>query len=153
MCCPLFLGVLFSFLFCYALFCVHSSFAVILKRKRKLVILLLLPYRCIVTIDVVWLFLTVPWVGLQFVIVVFPDHTHFLYNTLDSKVCTLNALVTYPRACYICCFSSIGYIRHPLVVRSSYVTLYLPHSLQNLGHVTLAIWVSLHISDFLLKIS
>ena len=27
---------------------------------------------------VVWLFLAVPWVCLQFVIVVFPDHTHLL---------------------------------------------------------------------------
>ena len=27
---------------------------------------------------VVWLFLAVPWVSLQFVIVVFPDHTHLL---------------------------------------------------------------------------
>ena len=26
---------------------------------------------------VVWLFLTMPWVSLQFVIVVFPDHTHY----------------------------------------------------------------------------
>ena len=32
-------------LFCYALLCVHSSFAIILKRKRKLVALLLLSYR------------------------------------------------------------------------------------------------------------
>ena len=30
----------------------------------KLVALLLLSYRCIVTINVLWLFLTVPWVGL-----------------------------------------------------------------------------------------
>ena len=28
---------------------------------------------------VVWLFLAMPWVCLQFVIVVFPDHTHFLF--------------------------------------------------------------------------
>ena len=28
---------------------------------------------------VVWLFLAVPWVCLRFVIVVFPDHTHFLF--------------------------------------------------------------------------
>ena len=28
---------------------------------------------------VVWLFLTVPWVCLQFVIVVFPHHTHLLF--------------------------------------------------------------------------
>ena len=33
----------------------------------------LLSYRCIVTINVLWHFLTVPWVGLQCVIVVFPD--------------------------------------------------------------------------------
>ena len=65
-------------LFCYALICVHSSFAIILKRKRKLVALLLLSYRCIVTINVLWPFLTVPWVGLQYVIVVFPDHTQLL---------------------------------------------------------------------------
>ena len=50
--------------FCYALLGVHSSFAIILKRKRKLVVLLLLSYRCIVTINVLWLFLTVTWVGL-----------------------------------------------------------------------------------------
>ena len=58
-------------LFCYALLCVHSIFAIILKRKRKLVVLLLLSYICIVTINVLWPFLTVPWVGLQCVIVVF----------------------------------------------------------------------------------
>ena len=66
------------FLFCYALLCVHSSFTIILKRKRKLVALLLLSYRCIVYVNVLWLFLMVPWVDLQFVIVVFPDHTHLL---------------------------------------------------------------------------
>ena len=63
-------------LFCYVLLCVHSSFAFILKRKRKLVTLLVLYYRCIVTINVLWLFLTVPWAGLQCVVVIFPDHTH-----------------------------------------------------------------------------
>ena len=33
-------------LFCYALLCVYFRFAIILKRKRKLVALLLLSYRC-----------------------------------------------------------------------------------------------------------
>ena len=37
--------------------------------------LLLLSYRCIGLIDVLRLFLTVPRVGLQYVIVVVPDHT------------------------------------------------------------------------------
>ena len=67
---PMFLGVLCLSLFYYALLGDHSSFASILKRKRKLDALLLLSYRCIVTVNVLWLFLTVPWVGLQCVIVV-----------------------------------------------------------------------------------
>ena len=48
-------------------------------RKRKLVALQLMSYRCIVTINVPWLFLATPWVGLKCVIVVFPDHTHLLF--------------------------------------------------------------------------
>ena len=55
------------------------------SKKRKLVALLLLSYRCIVTINVLLLFLTVPWVGLQYVIVVFPDQTHF-FVLFDSMI-------------------------------------------------------------------
>ena len=73
------MGVLRLSLFCYALLCVHFSFATILKRKKKLMALLLLSYRCIVNTNVLWLFLMVPWVGLQYVAVVFPDHTHLLF--------------------------------------------------------------------------
>ena len=65
----------------YALLCVHSSFAITLKRKRKLVALLSLSYRCSVIINVLWLFLTVPWVRLQCVILVFPDHTLLLFDS------------------------------------------------------------------------
>ena len=56
---------------------VHSSFTIILMGKRELVALLSLSSWCLVI--VVWLFLAVPWVCLQFVIVVFPDHTHLLF--------------------------------------------------------------------------
>ena len=42
--------------------------------------LLLLSFRCLVSVYVLWLFLTVSLVGIQFVIVVFPDHTHLLYD-------------------------------------------------------------------------
>ena len=45
--------------------------------KREPIALLSLPFWCLVI--VVWLFLAVPWVCLQFVIVVFTDHTHLLY--------------------------------------------------------------------------
>ena len=61
-------------MFCYAFHCVHSRFEIILKGKRKL---LVLSYRCIVTINVLWPFFTVTFVGLLCVIVVFPDHTDF----------------------------------------------------------------------------
>ena len=32
------------------------------------------------TVSGLWLFLMVPWVGVQCVIVVFPDHTHLLFD-------------------------------------------------------------------------
>ena len=70
---PVFIFVLLCIL------CVHSSFAIILKRKRKLASLLLLSYRCIVTIDVLWLFLTVLWVSLWCGVI--PDHTHLLFDS------------------------------------------------------------------------
>ena len=77
----MFVGVLCLSLFWYALLCVHSSFVTILvKRKRKVDAMLLFSYRCIVTVNVLWLFLSVPWAGLQCVIVVFSDHTHLLFG-------------------------------------------------------------------------
>ena len=80
------------FLFCYALLSAHSSFAIILKRKKKLVALPLLSYIlvCNVTINVLWLFLTVPWVGLQYVIVVFPDHIHLRFLAIWYANCYRN---------------------------------------------------------------
>ena len=44
-----------------------------------MVALILLSFGCLVTVNILWLFLTVPWVGLECVIVVFSDHTHLLY--------------------------------------------------------------------------
>ena len=71
------MGVFNCSMFCCTLLYVHSSFAIILMGKRELVALLSLSAWCIVI--VVWLFLVVPWVCLQFTIVVFPDHTHLLF--------------------------------------------------------------------------
>ena len=59
---------------------VLSSFATISTRKRELVALPLLSFRCLVAVNVLWFFLMVPWVGLQYVIVVFPDLTHLLLD-------------------------------------------------------------------------
>ena len=65
-------------MFCCTLLYVHSSFAIILMGKRELVALISLSSLCLVI--VAWLFLAVPWLCLQFVIVVFPDHTKLLFS-------------------------------------------------------------------------
>ena len=58
---------------CCTLYYVPSSFAIILMGKGELVALLSLFSWCLVMVE--WLFLAC----LQFVIVVFPDHTHLLF--------------------------------------------------------------------------
>ena len=52
---------MFHVLLCIAL---CPSFAIILMEKRELVALLCLSTWCLVIVIVMWLFLTVPWVGL-----------------------------------------------------------------------------------------
>ena len=47
-----------------------------IRRPSKICVMHIPLHRCLVTFGVSWLFLTVLWVGLQSVIVVFPDHTH-----------------------------------------------------------------------------
>ena len=66
------------FYVCCSLLYVYSNIAIILIGKRELVALLSLSSWCLV---IMWLFLAVPYVCLQFVIVVFPDHTHLLFCT------------------------------------------------------------------------
>ena len=73
------MGVCNCSMFCCTLLYVHSSIAIILMGKRELVALLNLSSWCLVVVE--WLFLTVPLGCLQFVIVVFPDHTHLLFWT------------------------------------------------------------------------
>ena len=50
--------------------------------KRELIALLNLSSWCLVMVR---LFLVMPWGCLQFVIVVFPDHTHLLFLSKLSK--------------------------------------------------------------------
>ena len=64
-------------MFCCTFLYVHSSIVIILKGKRGLVALLNLSSWCLVIVE--RLFLAVPRGCLQFVIVVFPDHTHLLF--------------------------------------------------------------------------
>ena len=74
------MGVCNCSMFCCALLYVHSSIAIILMGKRELIALLNLSSWCLVMVE--QLFLAVPPGCLQFVIVVFPDHTHLLFLNL-----------------------------------------------------------------------
>ena len=66
-------GVCNFSMFCCMLLYVHSSIAIILMGKRKLVALLNLSSLCLVMVE--WLFLAMPQGCLWYVIVFFPDHT------------------------------------------------------------------------------
>ena len=71
------MGVCNCSMYCCTLLYVHSSIAIILMGKSELIALLNLSSWCLVMVE--RLFLAVPRGCLQFVIVVFPDHTHLLF--------------------------------------------------------------------------
>ena len=95
-------------MFCCMLLYVHSSIAIILVAKRELIALLNLSSWCLVMVE--QLFLAVPRGCLQFVIVVFPDHTHLLFLLiLDAIYDSLNegALLRSPIKSHCPCFDKV----------------------------------------------
>ena len=72
-------------MFCCTLLYVHYSIAIILMGKIELIALLNLSSWCLVMVE--RLFLAVPRGCLQFVIVVFPDHTHLLFTMVKHVFC------------------------------------------------------------------
>ena len=81
------MGVCNCSMFCCTLLYVHSSIAIILMGKRELIAFLNLSSWCLVMVE--RLFLAVPRGCLQFVIVVFPDHTHLLFLLRKCKYKTI----------------------------------------------------------------
>ena len=76
---PIGCAVMCLSLFCCAILCFLSRFAIILKRKRELAALLLLSYGCIVTVNV---FVTLPYgvLGQEWLFIVsIPDICGFHY--------------------------------------------------------------------------
>ena len=112
------MGVCNCSMFCCTLLYVHSSIGIILMGKRELIALLNLSSWCLVMVE--RLFLTVPRGCLQFVIVVFPDHTHLLcaFGTGYGLI-TYYFLLTLPRQCFLC---------------GSFLAIYIMFSLQPFGH-------------------
>ena len=74
-------GVCNCSMICCMLLYVHSSIAIILIGKRELVALLSLSSCCLVMVE--RRFLALPRDCLRFVIVVFPDHSHLLFLSLN----------------------------------------------------------------------
>ena len=85
------MGVCNCSMYCCTLLYVHSSIAITLMGKRELIALLNLSSWCLVMVE--RLFLTVPRGCLQFVIVVFPDHTHLLFSIFKGVFRKINILV------------------------------------------------------------
>ena len=79
------MGVCNCSMFCCTLLYIHSSIAIILMGKRELIALLNLLSWCLVMVG--WLFFAVARDSLQFVIVVFPDHTHLLFLVQLVRYC------------------------------------------------------------------
>ena len=69
-------------MFCCTLLYVHSSIVIIFMGRTELVALLNLTSWCLMMVE--RLFLAVPRGCLQFVIVVFPDHIHLLFLSMQS---------------------------------------------------------------------
>ena len=95
------MGVCNCSMFCCALLYVHSSIAIILMGKRELVALLNLSYWCLVMVE--RLFLVVPRGCLQFVIVVFLDHTHLLFFLMGKRESCLLSLSS-------CCLLMVAWL-------------------------------------------
>ena len=76
-------GSLIVLFFC-TLNYVHSSFAIILMGKREHLALFSLSSWYLVI--VAWLFFAMPWVCLQFVIVVFSDRSHFFFVDIQATI-------------------------------------------------------------------
>ena len=92
------MGVCNCSMFCCTFLYVHFSIAIILMGKKELIAMLYLSSWCLVMVE--RLFLAVPRGYLQFVIVVFPDHTHLLFLCLveisKHALLKLSDLMTAP---------------------------------------------------------
>ena len=85
-------------MFCCTLIYIHSSIANHLDGKRELIALLNLSSWCLVMVE--RLFLAMPRGCLQFVIVVFPDHTHLLF--LEEHIFFISVILPI-KGNFLCC--------------------------------------------------
>ena len=99
------MGVCNCSMFCCTLLYIHSSIAIILMGKRELIALLNMSSWCLVMVE--RLFLAMPRGCLQFVIVVFPDHTHLLFQVVRL----LYASKYFNRHIFVSMFTDLAVLR------------------------------------------
>ena len=93
---------------------------IILMGKRELVGLLCLSTWCLVIIVVLWSVLKVTLVGLQCVIVIFPDHTCILFCSYLAEVERAEFFILFYSCFYVCTFclcSGGSFLQCHLLVR------------------------------------
>ena len=111
------MGVCNCSMFCCTLLFVHSSIAIILMGKRELVALLNLSSWCLVMVE--RLFLAVPHGRLQFVIVVFSDHTYLLFLKGEMPF-KMYKIIIFSRFFLKICMPSLPKIFRP-VTRNTHI--------------------------------
>ena len=104
------MGVCNYSMFCCTLLYVHSSIAIILMGKRELIALLNLSSWCLVMVE--RLFLAVPRGCLQFVIVVFPDHTHLLFFSILKRLVAFKMIAVKGLFESLFCFLCLVFVRY-----------------------------------------
>ena len=148
------MGVCNCSMLCCMLLYVHSSIAIILMGKRELVAMLNLSSWCLVMVE--WLFFTVPLGCLRFVIVVFPDHTHLLYQEI---LCQSRLQTVFVNACFIvytykkehklisCILSPVlrhDYILLPLIMQTGDEPSHIPEAVQVLEEKPVRVYPASH---------
>ena len=76
-------------------FAVHYFVSNHLDREEKADCSTLFVFKCLVKVIVLWLFLMVPWVGLQCVSEIFPDHTSLFLE----QICVLQVTIALSEVC------------------------------------------------------
>ena len=135
------MGVCNCSMFCCTLLYVYSSIAIILMGKRELIALLNLSSWCLVMVE--RLSLAVPRGCLQFVIVVFPDHTHLLFWNSLHTVCSCHFQFIVPVKVLSLISSTILTVQMPSL---SDITFKIVHSLFQVRHLNHQVYIVFSLS-------
>ena len=70
---------------CFVCFVIHCFEPFLDEEERADCASIVFLMSCECYVGVLWFFLAVPWDGLQYVVVEFPDHTHLLFESCKLR--------------------------------------------------------------------